>query len=125
MRSLRVEVIMAIRCVTIFMLVLSFNLVTGLSVAAAGHQSEACRKHDAEVAAGKPACRVALTIGNNDPKKGIRNAGNDGRLIATTLKDLGWDVVHEENLDRSGMIAALDGFRARVAALCPSDTVLF
>jgi uncharacterized caspase-like protein len=117
---------MAIRCVTILLLAAALHVLAGLSsVASASQTSEACQKHDAEVAAGKPARRVALSIGNNDPGAGVNNAANDSVLIATTLRGLGWDVTQISNVDRQAMLAALQGLGSKIGEFCPSDVVLF
>ena len=77
------------------------------------------------MAAGKPARRVALSIGNNDAPKEINNAANDSVLIATTLRGLGWDVTQISNVDRQAMLAALQGLRGKICEFCASDVVLF
>jgi uncharacterized caspase-like protein len=116
---------MLIRYVMI-VLVAALLHCTGLAnSASAGPTSEACAKHEAEVAAGKPARRVALSIGNNDVPAGINNAANDSELIATTLRGLGWDVTQIANVDRQAMMAALQGLRGKVGEFCASDVVLF
>jgi uncharacterized caspase-like protein len=52
--------------------------------------------------------RVALVIGNAayrvDP---LDNPVNDARLVATSLKQAGFDVTLAENLDRRGLLGAL------------------
>jgi len=57
--------------------------------------------------------RVALVIGNaaykNDP---LDNPVNDARLIGARLEQAGFKVTRRENLDRSGMAAALRDFGA-------------
>jgi uncharacterized caspase-like protein len=117
---------MAIHRVLLLLLAVAINLLSGIgSGASAAVASEACRKYDADVAAGKPARRVALSIGNNDPKGGVNNAANDSKLIATTLRDLGWDVTQISNTTREGMLAALQQLRAKTSDFCPSDIVLF
>ena len=77
---------MVIRYVTVMLFAASLHVLTGVnSTASPALESEACRKHEAEVAAGKPARRLALSIGNNDRGAGVNNAANDSVLIATTL----------------------------------------
>ena len=88
-------------------------------------QTQSCAQHDAEIAAGKPARRVALSIGVNSPKHGVNNAANDGQLMATTLRELGWEVSQAANVDRVSMLAAIAAFGNLVKTLCPSDVALF
>src|SRR5213593_3993890 len=55
--------------------------------------------------------RIALVIGNaayrNDP---LDNPVNDARLIAQSLKQSGFSVSLQENLDRRGLVDALREF---------------
>ncbi len=71
------------------------------------------------------AARLALVIGNDGYRQiePLINARNDGRLMATTLKEAGFEVerVHE-NLDRKDMLRAINGFKARVTK---ADEVVF
>jgi hypothetical protein len=59
--------------------------------------------------------RVALVIGNAayrvDP---LDNAVNDARLVASSLKQTGFDVTLAENLDRRGLLGALRAFGERL-----------
>ncbi len=59
--------------------------------------------------------RVALVIGNAayrvDP---LDNPVNDARLVATSLKQAGFDVTLAENLDRRGLLGALRAFGERL-----------
>ena len=59
--------------------------------------------------------RIALVIGNaayrNDP---LDNPVNDARLIAQSLKQSGFAVVLQENLDRRGLVNALRDFGNRL-----------
>ncbi len=59
--------------------------------------------------------RVALVIGNAayrvDP---LDNAVNDARLVASSLKQAGFDVALAENLDRRGLLGALRAFGERL-----------
>ena len=59
--------------------------------------------------------RVALVIGNAayrvDP---LDNAVNDARLVASSLKQAGFDVTLAENLDRRGLLGALRAFGERL-----------
>src|SRR5690606_29754613 len=48
--------------------------------------------------------RVALLFGNAQyPEASLRNPVRDARLLATTLKDLGFEVLLAENASRDGM----------------------
>ena len=116
---------MLIRYVMFLVVAASLHCTGLANVASAGPKSEACAKHEAEVAAGRPARRVALSIGNNDAPAGINNAANDSVLIATTLRGLGWDVTQIANVDRQAMLAALQVLRGKVGEFCASDVVLF
>jgi uncharacterized caspase-like protein len=117
---------MLIRSVILAGLVASFHVLASFATASdAVALSEACQRYEAEVAAGKPTRRIALSIGNNDHPQGINNAANDGVLIATTLRGLGWDVTQLSNVNQQAMVAALQELRGKVSALCPSDLVLF
>src|SRR5262245_40864243 len=70
----RVGGFMSIRCV-ILLLVASIGSFSSLAnVANAAIASDPCAEYEAEVAAGMPARRVALTIGNNDAVRGVNNA---------------------------------------------------
>ncbi len=59
--------------------------------------------------------RVALVIGNAayrvDP---LDNPVNDARLVASSLKQAGFDVALAENLDRRGLLGALRAFGERL-----------
>ncbi len=71
------------------------------------------------------ATRLALVIGNDGYRQiePLKNARNDARLMATTLKEAGFDVerVHE-NLDRDAMYDALHNFASRIKK---GDEVVF
>jgi uncharacterized caspase-like protein len=71
------------------------------------------------------AARLALVIGNDAYRQiePLKNARNDARLMAATLKEAGFEVerVHE-NLDRKDMLRAINGFKARVTK---ADEVVF
>src|ERR1700755_522638 len=68
--------------------------------------------------------RVALVIGNNDyrnvPK--LQKAVNDARTMGDTLKQLGFNVMVAENLNRQGFSEALLAFDRAVE---PGDTAFF
>jgi len=72
------------------------------------------------------AARVALVIGNDayTHVRPLSNAGNDARLMATTLKAAGFDVIGgvRANLDRKAMWSALDQLQVRIAK---GDDVVF
>jgi uncharacterized caspase-like protein len=117
---------MLIRSWTFAVLIASFHVLTSFATASdAVAMSEACQRHEAEVADGKPTRRITLSIGNNDRAQGINNAANDSVLIATTLRGLGWDVTQLSDVNQQAMLAALQALRGKVSALCPSDLVLF
>lgn len=86
-----------------------------------------CSAHDAAVAAGaEQPRRIALSMGNGvNAGNPLPNAVNDSRLIATTLTDFGWEVVHHGDLARAQMMQALESFADKVETLCPSDVALF
>jgi hypothetical protein len=53
--------------------------------------------------------RVALVIGNDRyanlaAGEQLRNAANDARTIGAALKDIGFDVIADENLGRSALV---------------------
>ena len=58
--------------------------------------------------------RVALVVGHSDYEVAgrLRNPTNDARAIARTLRDIGFDVIHRENLDGTE-------FRRAVSELLP------
>ena len=59
--------------------------------------------------------RVALVIGNSTYSSGpLKNPVNDARLIAKTLKDLGFDVISRENADQNQMKIAIDEFGKKI-----------
>jgi hypothetical protein len=71
--------------------------------------------------------RVALVIGNGDyaSVERLRNPINDARLIAGTLKELGFELVGggpQTNLDKAGMTRAVQEFGR---ALAGADVALF
>jgi hypothetical protein len=117
---------MLIRSWTFAVLATLFQVLASFGTASdAVAMSEACQRYEAEVAAGKPIRRIALSIGTNDRAQGINNATNDSVLIATTLRGLGWDVTQLSDVNQQAMLAALQALRCKVSALCPSDLVLF
>lgn len=62
-------------------------------------------------AAGK---RTALVVGNQryEPAVGpLRNAANDAKAVARTLRGLGFTVIERTNLNRDQLLAAMDEFR--------------
>ncbi|HNV72554.1 MAG TPA: caspase family protein, partial [Candidatus Ozemobacteraceae bacterium] len=59
--------------------------------------------------------RVALLIGNSDYEHAaLPNPVNDVRAFATTLKDIGWDVIQRENCDILAMEEAAKEFNDRL-----------
>lgn len=60
--------------------------------------------------------KVALVIGNNSyPQAGLRNAVNDAKAVATTLRDLGFEVSYRENLALAPMLDAMREFLLQAA----------
>lgn len=67
--------------------------------------------------------RVALLIGNNEyPTAPLRNAANDARDLAATLRELGFTVILRENASRKDMIESIREFGQ---ALEGAQTALF
>jgi uncharacterized caspase-like protein len=71
--------------------------------------------------------RVALVIGNDrypnlSLTEQLQKAVNDARMVGTTLKQIGFEVVSGENLGRQALLAHLDDAAQR---LSPGDTALF
>lgn len=60
--------------------------------------------------------RLALVIGNDAYQKvdALKNARNDARLMATTLKKAGFDVTQVNDLGRDGMWSSIDTFKGRI-----------
>ncbi len=74
-------------------------------------------------AAACAADRVALVVGNNQyPTAPLRNAANDARDLAATLRELGFQVILRENASRKDMIEAVREFGQ---ALDGAQTALF
>jgi tetratricopeptide (TPR) repeat protein len=64
-----------------------------------------------------PKPRVALVIGNARYEAAVgplRNAVNDAKAVAKTLRGLGFSVTEEHNVSRDDLIEAVAGFRARI-----------
>lgn len=70
------------------------------------------------------AARLALVLGNDDYRQieRLSNAGNDARLMASTLRAAGFDVAEHVNLDRKDMLRTINGFKARITR---QDEVVF
>ena len=68
--------------------------------------------------------RLALVIGNDAYKNvdALRNARNDAKLMATTLREAKFDVTAVENLDRTRLWAEIDRFKNRIKK---GDEVVF
>ncbi len=68
--------------------------------------------------AAEAARRVALVVGNNAYRNvaALAKAVNDARAVAKTLKEVGFEVIERENLDRRGMNQALSEFVDRLSA---------
>ena len=60
--------------------------------------------------------RLALVIGNDAYKNVdvLKNARNDARLMAATLKKAGFDVTQVVNMGRDGMWSSIDTFKGRI-----------
>jgi uncharacterized caspase-like protein len=71
-----------------------------------------------------PQKRVALIIGNSNYQFGgeLPNPRNDAKLISATLKDLGFDVVEGEDLDKTAMERKIREFVTKQAS---ADVALF
>jgi formylglycine-generating enzyme required for sulfatase activity len=60
--------------------------------------------------------RAALVIGNAGyPGQPLASAANDARAMAATLARRGYSVMHYENLDRDGLLQALQAWHSRLA----------
>lgn len=68
--------------------------------------------------------RLALVIGNDQYKKveALKNARNDARLVAATLKAAKFEVTLVEDADRTKLFGAIESFGRRVAK---GDDVVF
>lgn len=61
--------------------------------------------------------RLALVIGNSSyPIKALPNPVNDARLIGNTLRELGFEVLEQENLSRPQMLEAIRSFGQQLGA---------
>jgi carboxyl-terminal processing protease len=72
--------------------------------------------------------RVALVIGNSAYQgdlPALPNPANDAKLMAQTLKSVGFDVVEAEDANKEQMIAALSQFRDKLVAAGNTATGLF
>lgn len=71
--------------------------------------------------------RVALVIGNGayGGLERLKNAVNDARLIARTLRDIGFDVVERIDADDKAMKRAMQDFGRRIEQAGPSPVALF
>ena len=60
--------------------------------------------------------RIALVIGNDGYQKvdALKNARNDARLMAATLKKAGFEVTEVTDLGRDGMWRSIDIFKSRI-----------
>jgi putative spermidine/putrescine transport system substrate-binding protein len=65
---------------------------------------------------GALAKRVALVIGNSNYQHvtTLKNPGRDAKLMAATLREVGFDVIHLEDLDQKGMKSAMLEFNRRI-----------
>jgi carboxyl-terminal processing protease len=72
--------------------------------------------------------RVALVIGNSAYKgslPALTNPSNDAKLMAKTLKGIGFDVIQAEDADQAGMKKAIGEFGDKLAAAGNTATGLF
>jgi len=71
--------------------------------------------------------RVALVIGNNayDSLERLKNPVSDAKLIARTLRDLGFDVVERTDADEKTMKRAMQEFGGRIAEAGRDSVSLF
>jgi len=72
--------------------------------------------------------RVALVIGNSaykDDLPALPNPANDAKLMAKTLKGVGFDVVEAEDASQDEMKKAIAEFSDKLAAAGPEGTGLF
>jgi carboxyl-terminal processing protease len=72
--------------------------------------------------------RIALVIGNSAYQgdlPALPNPANDARLMAQTLKSIGFDVVEAEDASKDKMIEAIGQFRDKLLAAGNSATGLF
>jgi carboxyl-terminal processing protease len=72
--------------------------------------------------------RVALVIGNSAYKgdlPALTNPSNDAKLMAKTLKGIGFDVIETEDADQVGMKKAIGEFGDKLAAAGGTATGLF
>src|ERR1700755_2665955 len=80
----------------------------------------------AQPAAAEP--RVALVIGNSAYKgdlPALPNPANDAKLMAQTLKSVGFDVVEAEDASQADMINAIAQFSDKLSAAGAQGTGLF
>ena len=73
--------------------------------------------HGAAATATKPVPRVALVIGNAKYEAAVgplRNAVNDAKAVAKTLRGLGFTVIEEHNVTRDELLKAVAGFRPKI-----------
>jgi len=77
-------------------------------------------------AASNAADRIALVIGNSEYSDSpLANPANDARLIAASLKDVGFDVVEHLNADQITMKRAIQNFGDRLDEAGKDATGLF
>jgi len=74
--------------------------------------------HAFAATAPKPVPRVALVVGNAKYESAVgplRNAVNDAKAVAKTLRGLGFAVIEEHNVTRDELLKAVAGFRTKVS----------
>ncbi len=71
--------------------------------------------------------RVALVVGNSSYERipALKNPKNDAALMARTLKDVGFEVIHVSDVELRGLGRAVKKFGRALAAAGPSAVGLF
>ena len=70
--------------------------------------------------------KTALVIGNSNYEyASLANPVNDAEDMATSLKNLGFDVILEKDLDSNGMKNAIDKFKQRLLQTPEPDIGIF
>ncbi len=79
--------------------------------------SPAIHAQSRDLSPARDAQRVALVVGNSTytaSGAALKNPGNDARLIAATLRELGFVVLEHHDLDQSALKKAIDEFGAQL-----------
>lgn len=87
---------------------IAMRLLAALALLTA--QISASYSNTADPEQSEPSGRLALVIGNSAYRNvtPLKNPGNDAKLIAETLRSLGFEVVEKTDLTRKGFQAAVD-----------------